>query len=96
MGHMLVFFYSVGRWKRRKIRLTHNEAIMPAIVTIEKAVASLEEEKAAPRVVVVGRDAEHTEALPLAKELLLPGVHTVLGSCLRKKTAKNGNFILRS
>lgn len=63
---------------------THNEAVLPTVVTIEKAVTSLEEEKAALRVVVVGRDAEHTETLPLAKELLLPRVHAMLGSRLRK------------
>lgn len=66
--------------------MTHNEAIMSTIMTIEKAVTSLEEEKSALRVVVVGRDAEHTETLPLAKELLLTRVHTMLGSCLRKKS----------
>lgn len=69
--------------------LTHNEAIMPTIVAIEKAVTSLEEEKAALLMVVIGRDAEHPETLPLTKELLLPRVHTVLGSCLGK-IAQNG------
>lgn len=66
---------------------THNEAVMATVVTVEKAVASLEEEKAALRVIVIGRDAEHAESLPLAKEFLLPGVHTMLGGCL-KKTVK--------
>lgn len=56
---------------KRTGSLTHNEAVVSTVVTIEKAVASLEEEKAALRVVVVGRDAEHTETFPLAKELLL-------------------------
>lgn len=62
---------------------------MPTIVTIEKAITSLEEEKAALRVVVVGRDAEHAETLPLTKELLLPRVHAMLRGCL-KKIAQNG------
>lgn len=70
--------------------LTHNEAIMPTIVTIEKAVTSLEEEKAALRMVVVGRDAEHTETLPLTKELLLSRVHAMLRGCLRKSAQRYG------
>ena len=58
---------------------------MPTIMTIEKAVASLKEEKAALRMIVIGRDAEHAEALPLAKELLLPRVHAVMRSRLKKE-----------
>lgn len=81
--------------REKKTRLTHNEAIMATVVTIEKAVTSLEQEKAALRVVVIGRDAEHTEALSLAKELLLARVHTMLGSRLRRKNKKatNSNLV---
>lgn len=74
--------YCAGEVGEKQITLTHNEAIMSTIVTIEEAVTSLEEEKAALCMVVIGCDAKHTETLPLAKELLLPRVYTMLGSCL--------------
>lgn len=45
---------------------------MAAITAIEKAVACLKEEKAALCVIVIGRDAENPQTLPLAQKLLLP------------------------
>lgn len=58
---------------------------MAAITAIEKAVACLEEEKAALWVIVVGRDAKDSQTLPLTEKLLLTGIYTMMRGRLQKE-----------
>jgi hypothetical protein len=46
---------------------------------VKEAVAGLEEEEATGAVEVIGGDAKDTQALPLPKQLLLPGVDPMVG-----------------
>lgn len=64
---------------------THNEAVTTAVTAIEQTVARLKEEKAALCVIVVGRDAEDPQTLPLAEELLFSGVNAMMRGRLRDK-----------
>lgn len=58
---------------------THHEAILAPITAVKEAVAGLEEEEATGAVEVIGGDAKDTQALPLPKQLLLPGVDPMVG-----------------
>ena len=52
-------------WSLQQKGGTHNEAVVASVLTVEEAVAGLEEEQARLGVVVVGRDAERAQSLPL-------------------------------
>lgn len=60
-----------GKGHDSLLPFTHNEAVMSAITTVEKAVAGLEEEKPTLCMVVVGRYPKNTQPLPFSQKLFL-------------------------
>lgn len=61
---------------------THNKAIVGPVPTVVQAAVGLEQEEAAGLVVIISRDAGHTQTLPLSQQFLLPGEASMVGAGL--------------
>lgn len=72
--------------KSSTMKGTHDEAIVASILTVEEAVAGLEEEQARLCVIVIGGDAKGSQALALSQQLLFSGVRSLVWCGLRGST----------
>lgn len=73
------------------IFLTHDEAIVASVLTVEQAVAGLKEEETRLSVVVIGGDTKGSETLALSQQLLLPGVSSLVWCSLEKHGNEPGH-----
>lgn len=53
---------------------THNEAVVSSVLTVEEAVAGLEEEQTCLGVIVIRGDAEGPQTFTLSQQLLFSGI----------------------
>lgn len=75
------------RGKKNKIQqCTHNEAIVASILTVEEAIAGLEEEQACLSMVVIGGDTKCSQTFTLSQQLLLSRVGPLMWCSLREPT----------
>lgn len=68
---------------------THNEAILSSVLTVEEAVAGLEEEQTCLGVIVIRGYTECPKTFTLSQQLLLPRIGPLVGCSLRKETWQN-------
>lgn len=69
-----------------KQQSTHDETIVATVLTVEEAIAGLEEEQARLGMVVVGGDTEGSQTFSLPQQLLLSRVRPLVWRSLRDTT----------
>ena len=70
---------------KKSQQCTHDEAIVSAILTVEEAIAGLEEEQARLTMVVIGGDTECSQTFTLSEQLFLSRVGPLVWCSLENR-----------